>query len=208
MKLIEADKVKRVMKGYWKAQVDKALTLTFTDVNEANKRINSYLEHNHDLLKAIDELPSAEPDTTTYDSIPAENGRNDEDRTTDDCISRTQAIDEIHEDAEWLASQGSDWQTERMERDKSILMSLPSVQPETNCSEIPNNWIPCSERLPEIDKEVLVTDGELCWVCSLFESQDIEDGLYQWEDNYGHWHEFETWVAWMPLPEPARLEND
>lgn len=63
-------------------------------------------------------------------------------------------------------------------------------------------WIPCSERLPEIDKEVLVTDGELCWVCSLFESQDIEDGLYQWEDNYGHWHEFETWVAWMPLPEP------
>ena len=80
-------------------------------------------------------------------------------------------------------------------------------QAETNCSEIPNNWIPCSERLPEIDKEVLVTDGELCWVCSLFESQDIEDGLYQWEDNYGHWHEFETWVAWMPLPEPYKGEQ-
>ena len=62
MKLIEADKVKRVMKDYWKAQVDKALTLTFTDSNEANKRINSYLEHNHELLKAIDELPSAEPE--------------------------------------------------------------------------------------------------------------------------------------------------
>ena len=60
MRLIEAEKVKRVMKYYWKAQVDKALTLT--DGNEANKRINSYLEHNHELLKAIDELPSAEPD--------------------------------------------------------------------------------------------------------------------------------------------------
>ena len=48
----------------------------------------------------------------------------------DDLISRQQAIYEIHEDADWLAAQGSDWQTERMERDKSILMSLPSVQPE------------------------------------------------------------------------------
>ena len=69
-------------------------------------------------------------------------------------------------------------------------------------------WIPVSERLPEIDKEVLVTDGELYWVCSLFESPDIEDGLYQWEDNYGHWHEFETWVAWMPLPPYRGGEQD
>ena len=60
MKLIEADKVKRAMKDYWKAQVDKALTLI--DGNEANKRINSYLEHNHELLKAIDELPSIQPE--------------------------------------------------------------------------------------------------------------------------------------------------
>ena len=83
--------------------------------------------------------PTVEPDTTTHDSIPAETGKNDGDRTSGDCISRTQAIDEIHEDAEWLASQGSDWQVERMERDKSILMSLPYVQPEINRSEFPNN---------------------------------------------------------------------
>lgn len=48
----------------------------------------------------------------------------------DDLISRQAAIDAIHEDADWLASQGSDWQTERMERDRSILRSLPSAQPE------------------------------------------------------------------------------
>ena len=46
-----------------------------------------------------------------------------------DTISRQAAIDAIHEDADWLAAQGSDWQVERMERDKSILKSLPTVQP-------------------------------------------------------------------------------
>lgn len=45
-----------------------------------------------------------------------------------DLISRQEAIDAIHEDADWLAAQGSDWQVERMERDKSILMSLPSAE--------------------------------------------------------------------------------
>lgn len=45
-------------------------------------------------------------------------------------IYRQAAIDAIHEDADWLAAQGSDWQVERMERDKSILKSLPSAQPE------------------------------------------------------------------------------
>ena len=152
-------------------------------------------------IELLEEMPSAQPYTTTHDSIPVKKGGNDGDKTSGDCISRQAAIDEIHEDAEWLASQGSDWQVERMERDKSILMSLPSVQPE-------QRWIPVTERLPEIDKEVLVTDGELCWVCSLFESPDIEDGLYQWEDNYGHWYEFETWVAWMPLPEPYQEGGD
>lgn len=47
-----------------------------------------------------------------------------------DCISRWAAIKAIHEDADWLAAQGSDWQTERMERDKSILKSLPSAEPD------------------------------------------------------------------------------
>ena len=47
-----------------------------------------------------------------------------------DLISREAAIYAIHEDADWLAAQGSDWQVERMERDKSILKSLPSAERE------------------------------------------------------------------------------
>ena len=49
-----------------------------------------------DVMEKIKELPTAEQDTTTHDSILAENGRNDGDRTSGDCISRAQAIDVLH----------------------------------------------------------------------------------------------------------------
>ena len=40
---------------------------------------------------------------------------------------------------------------------EEALKKLPSIQPETNCSEFPNNWIPCSERLPKESRKYLVT---------------------------------------------------
>lgn len=63
-----------------------------------------------------------------------------------------------------------------------------------------SKWIPCSERLPDIDVPVLV-----CW-----SDGKITDG-YRWgEDNwFCAWEEYNGWhdtsrnkyiVAWMPLP--------
>ena len=148
------------------------------------------------VIAALKGLPSIQPTISILKNV-------------EDAISRQDAIKYCYDliNAENPSGEHDYWNysQERINQTEVILHHLevmPSVQPETNCSEFPNNWIPCSERLPEIDKEVLVTDGKLCWVCSLFESPDIEDGLYQWEDNYGHWYELETWVAWMPLPEP------
>ena len=112
----------------------------------------------------------------------------------DDLISRQQTIDALKSRKTAEQSSAGIMRNAVVDFCIGIIKKLPSIQPE-------QRLIPCSERLPEIDKDVLVTDGELCWVCSLFESPDIEDGLYQWEYNYGHWYEFETWVAWMPLPE-------
>lgn len=111
-------------------------------------------------------------------------------KTDGDTISRSEAIETVQfECGEWKGL---------AQTIVNGIKKLPSAQPQ---------WIPCSERLPEIDEEVLVTDGEIYWVCSLFESPDIEDGLYQWEDNYGHWHEFKTWIAWIPLPDPYQKEG-
>lgn len=91
----------------------------------------------------------------------------------------------------------------RSERDRTlrrainVMSVLPSAQAE-------QRWIPCSEKIPDIGTEVLVTDYEVMWICNLFESPDSNDGRYQWEDNYGHWYEFDRWDAWMTLPPPLK----
>ena len=61
----------------------------------------------------------------------------------------------------------------------------PTIEPETR-------WIPCSDRLPDISKYVLVTaNGEI----------DIGERFgWRWIDYYGD--NLKDVTAWMPLPEP------
>lgn len=104
-----------------------------------------------------------------------------------DCISRQEALDEWNR----LSERG------RTEFDQ-VLMMLPSTESE-------QRWIPCSERLPELEKKSY-------WVCT-------DDG-YQCECRWTnvnvlwtnlttdwHWNIFDLpqyckVAAWMPLPEP------
>lgn len=76
-----------------------------------------------------------------------------------------------------------------------------------------DGWIPCSERLPEDDKEVLATyivDGnakkryvETASYC------DYGDGTGSWSSI---WDEYKigrakfTYIAWMPMPKPWKWE--
>lgn len=67
-----------------------------------------------------------------------------------------------------------------------------------NCSEIPNSWIPCSERLPEESRKYLVT---------------VLDGVGKRTTSALYHRRSKSWtltgrmaywkvIAWIPLPEP------
>ena len=54
-------------------------------------------------IELLEEMPSAQPNTTTHDPIPAETGENDGDGTSGDCISRQSeqsACEYCHEDSD------------------------------------------------------------------------------------------------------------
>ena len=94
---------------------------------------------------------------------------------------------------------GEDWTNEHKARDMAI-EALSDV-PDTNVGKL----IPCSERLPEADKEVFVYIYDMPFIA--------------WVDKNGEWNT-ETFtldkelekddepIAWMPLPSPMRLENE
>lgn len=64
-------------------------------------------------------------------------------------------------------------------------------------------WIPCEERLPELDEICLVTEKDGSIRHCYFDSVDtvlfatVEEGLY-----------VRDVIAWMPLPEPYKEEQD
>lgn len=78
-------------------------------------------------------------DTTTHDSIPAETGKNDGDRTSGDCISRRQAIDELNDEYHGTISDES----MKIYQIIKWLNELPSAEPERKTGR----WIPDGSEL-------------------------------------------------------------
>lgn len=63
-----------------------------------------------------------------------------------------------------------------------------------------NRWIPVSERLPDYNEEVLITDGKYVTIDERYFLENTEDGeAYTWDIN--GWDDV---IAWMPLPEPYK----
>ena len=109
------------------------------------------------------------------------------------CISRQAAIDELEERLQ--ANGYSDIRlVSELNRSIGYIMRLPSAQTEPQ-------WIPCSERLPEAEKEVFVylfTDRPyIAWI----------DDLGIWRTNDFIVDKEDEPKAWMSPPEPY-IEDD
>lgn len=134
----------------------------------------------------------------------------------DDLISRQDAINAINKAFERVFA----WDGTGPLGDK-VLENVPSAQPE-------QRWIPCSERLPEDIRPVIVTwkntdpksyyqyivgkhftgtacykNGKWYWYSSTTEDMLAEYGRYDSEE----FDEAIECIAWMPLPEPYREER-
>ena len=152
--------------------------------------------HGVDASEALEKLPSAQPDVAT-------------DINVGDTISRQQAIDTMQMFIDSLDKESPAYKSLRVAFNRCIieLKKIPSAQP---------HWIPCSEGMPltyEGDIPVVETyivtvsvDGVL-FVDKAYSFGTYIDGFWDTVNDWDEGNDVHV-LAWMPLPEPYRGENE
>ena len=111
----------------------------------------------------------------------------------DDTISRAAALDALDR----LEYTPGEWATNGLAMCKDVIKALPPAQP---------GWIPCSERLPDNNRQVLVYARSVHFALAKYDEMREADGTYKMQ-----WVTFDAWkpfynikevIAWMPLPKP------
>lgn len=121
-----------------------------------------------------------------------------------DLIKREDAIKAINARSNWyqVTCNGKQIAVMLMAKDvNEILEKVPSV-------DRPQEWIPCSERLPRPYTEVLVCD-ECGWVSlGSYRPCDVTEKDSGWSTLTSIKLPTDEVLAWMPLPEPWKGADD
>lgn len=88
---------------------------------------------------------------------------------------------------------------------EGMISLLPSVTPQEPQTE----WIPVSERLPELLEDVLMCDNGADIRVGYYRKGHYADGreYFEWHSYENDDYDFEP-KAWMPLPEPYKESED
>ena len=93
----------------------------------------------------------------------------------------------------------TDMPSEYKEQVEDTISDMPTIEPQPH-------WIPCSERLPDNNRQVLVYAMSVHFALAKYDEMREADGTYKMQ-----WVTFDAWkpfytikdvLAWMPLPSP------
>ena len=122
-------------------------------------------------------------------------------------IDEKKLIEEIGKEIEFAMKCNMPAMVAGMRQIASVIEEQPKI----------GEWIPCSERLPEMHREdmeaegeyymisnpVIVTDGQQIYIA---EYEDDIDYRYGWHSLDGE--DYDNIIAWMPLPVPYRPKKE
>lgn len=120
----------------------------------------------------------------------------------DDLISRQAALDALKDVSEHYTDKGREWHP-HVDFMVEAIQYLPSAQ----------QWIPASERLPDLDN-VYKDDPTYYLVQNEYGDMMVATyiqfpgGARIWQQMYQYGAIMEDIVAWRPLPEPWKGEED
>ena len=122
-------------------------------------------------------------------------------------IDEKKLIEDIEKEIEFAMKCNMPAMVAGMRQIASVIEEQPKI----------SEWIPCSERLPEMHREDMEAEGEYYMISNpviVTDGQQIYIAEYEADMDYRYgWHsldgeDYDNIIAWMPLPEPYRTEKE
>ena len=122
-------------------------------------------------------------------------------------IDEKKLIEDIEKEIEFAMKCNMPAMVAGMRQIASIIVNQPKT----------GEWIPCSERLPNMHREDMEAEGEYYMISNpviVTDGQQIYIAEYEADMDYRYgWHsldgeDYDNIIAWMPLPNPYRPEKE